>query len=235
MNLTSEQKLISAIVVGAVILFGGLTFALMKSPSSVVTPGGAVTFNDTNAPVKGKTDSSVVVRMYSDFQCPACKLAEPALRNTIAAFSDRVKFVWKDFPLMTIHPNARAAANAARCAEAQGKFWEYHDRLFDGQDGWPAERDPKDRFMQFARETGLNEGEFTACYNERRFDNKVMDDVKEGEANAVNSTPTFYINDRRAMVRSEAEWKSTLEQVLREMSVSSTTMTTSSTTTTVNP
>lgn len=216
MSLTSEQRLLGAIIVGAVVLFGGLTYALVRAPSSNVNPSGTVVFSDENAPTKGAEDTRVVVRMYSDLQCPACRAAEPALQAVMAKFGDRVKFVWKDFPLMTIHPNARPAANAARCAQDQGKFWEYHDRLFVEQAAWSAERDPKDRFVQFAREGGLDEAAFTACYGERRFDDRVMDDVQEGERNAVNATPTFFINERRALVRSEAEWTSALEQVLSE-------------------
>ncbi len=216
MSFSSEQKLLGAIVAGAVVLFGLFAFALLRAPSSTVTPDGSVTFSDAGAPIKGLDESRVVVRMYSDLQCPACRAAEPALQAIMAKFGDRVTFIWKDFPLMTIHPNARPAANAARCAQDQGKFWEYHDRLFAEQAAWSGERNPQDRFTQFARETGLDEGEFTSCYGERRYDDKVMNDVREGEKNGVNSTPTFYINDRRALVRTEAEWTSALEQVLRE-------------------
>ncbi len=216
MALSSQHKLIAAIVAATVLLFGGLVFALLKLPSSGQNPSGQVSFSDTNAPTKGKADASIIVRFYSDFQCPACKASEPALRNIMEEYKDRVKFVWKDFPLMTIHPNARIAANAARCAESQGKFWEYHDRLFETQEGWSPERNPKDRFVQFAREIGLNEADFTKCYDDRQFDEKVMADVREGEGNGVNATPTFYINDRQAQVRSEAQWRSVLNQVLRD-------------------
>lgn len=220
MALTSQHKLIAVIIAATAVLFGGLVFALLKAPSGGVSPDGQVRFNDASAPFVGKADASVVVRMYSDFQCPACKASEPALKAVIQEFQDRVKFVWKDFPLMTIHPNARLAANAARCAEAQGKFWEYHDRVFETQEGWAPERSPKDRFVQFARELGLNEGEFVKCYDDRQFDAKVLADVAEGEANGVNATPTFYVNERQAQVRSEAQWRSVLNQVIREQASS---------------
>ncbi len=222
MALSSQHKLIAAIIAATVILFGGLIFALFKLPSEGGPSGGPGVFSDVGAPFKGKEDASVVVRLYSDFQCPACKGAEPALRTIIGEFADRVKFVWKDFPLMTIHPNARFAANAARCAGAQDKFWEYHDRLFEAQEGWSPERNPKDRFVQFARELALNEADFTKCYNDRVFDEQVMADVREGEANGVNATPTFYINDRQAQVRTEAQWRSVLNQVIREQASSTT-------------
>lgn len=222
MALTPQQRLIAIITTVTVLVFGGLVFALLKVPADGQNPAGTVEFNDANAPFTGKTDSSVVVRFYSDFQCPACKATEPLIKALQQAYQDRVKFVWKDFPLMTIHPNARVAANAARCAEAQGKFWEYHDKLYDAQEGWAGDRVPKTRFVQFARELGLNEGDFTKCYDDRRFDDKVMDDYNEGEKNGVNSTPSFYINNRPALLRNEAEWRKALDSAL-QTSVATTT------------
>ncbi len=212
----SQQKLIGLIVAIVVVLFGGLTFALFKMPPAHSLPAGEIIFNDEASPTKGKQDAKVVVRMYSDFQCPACRFAEPALQAIMQAYSDRVKFVWKDFPLLAIHPNARGAANVARCADAQGKFWEYHDQLFTVQDGWAKERDPKTRFAQFARELGLGEGDFTKCMNDRSFDDRVMRDLREGEKNGVNSTPTFFINDRITRARTEAEWRSALDATLKD-------------------
>ncbi len=220
--MTSQQKLIGVIIGVAVMLFGGLLFALVKMPSDSTLPTGEIVFLDEQASTQGKQDAKVVVRMYSDLQCPACRAAEPALKTIMQAYGDRVKFVWKDFPLVFIHQNARAAANAGRCAEAQGKFWEYHDRLFDTQEAWSRERDPKERFTQFAREAGLNEGDFSACYKEKRFDDRVMANVREGEKNGVNSTPTFFINNRQALVRSEADWRSALETVLKASEKSTT-------------
>lgn len=220
MAFTSQQRLVTIIVASTVILFGGLVFALSRMPSGGAT--GEIAFQDEQSPSKGKTDAPVVVRFYSDFQCPACKAVEPILKSIQAQYQDRVKFVWKDFPLMMIHPNARMAANAARCAEAQGKFWEYHDTLYETQEGWSNDRAPKSRFVQFARDLGLNEGDFTKCYDDRQFDDKVMNDVEEGEKNGVDSTPSFFINNRPALVSSEAQWRTVLDAALRAAAASST-------------
>lgn len=217
--MTQQAKLISAIVASTVLIFGGLTYLLVSAPSATPTPNGTVAFNDTNAIAQGKADAAVVVRMYSDFQCPACRNVEPIIKAIRQEFADRVRFIWKDFPLMAIHKNARNASNAARCANAQGKFWELHDRLFETQDVWSSLSDPKERFVQFAREAGLNEGDFTACYNDRRFDGQVMDDVEEGEKNGVDSTPTFYIGDKEVLIRSEADWRKALNAALQQAAV----------------
>lgn len=213
--MTEQSKLVAAIVAATVVIFGGLVFALLRTPSDqLVNPAGTVVFNDATSVATGKLDSPVVVRMYSDFQCPACKAAEPALAKVMAEFGDRVKFIWKDFPLMTIHFNARAAANAARCAADQGKFWDMRDRLFASQDAWSGLSNPKGRFAQLARDAGTNADQFTSCYDDRSHDDAVMADVKEGEKNGVNATPTFYINNQQAQVRTEAQWRAALNAAL---------------------
>ncbi len=217
--MTQQAKLISAIIASTALIFGGLTYLLVRAPSDTPTPNGTIAFNDANAISQGKADSAVVVRMYSDFQCPACRSVEPVVKAVMREFGDRVKFIWKDFPLMMIHKNARNAANAGRCAEAQGKFWPMHDRLFDTQDAWSNLSDPKDRFIQFAREAGLNEADFTSCYEAKAHDGKVMDDVDEGEKNGVDSTPTFYVNGTEVRPRSEAEWRVVLNAALQQAAV----------------
>ena len=214
--MTEQSKLITAISIATVLIFGGLIFAITHAPSDVVTPTGKVTFNDARSIATGKLDSKVVVRMYSDFQCPACKAAEAAVRSTIQAYSDRVEFIWKDFPLLTVHANARNAANAARCANDQAKFWDFHNRLYDNQEVWAPLADPKARFVQLARDAGLNVDQFTSCYDSRKFDDQIMSEENEGLANGVDSTPTFYINNAPVQVRSEDQWRQALDAALAD-------------------
>lgn len=224
--MTEQSKLITAIAVATVVIFGGLIFALTRAPSDVVRPTGKVAFNDSQSISIGKLDSKVIVRLYSDFQCPACKAADTAVRTIMQEYSDRVAFIWKDFPLMTIHPNARNAANAARCANDQAKFWEFHHRLYDNQDVWSPLSDPKDRFVQFSRDAGMNVDQFTSCYADKKFDAQVMDEVKEGTKNGVNSTPTVYINNTPVNVRTEVQWRAVLDAALRDANTATSTTST---------
>ena len=83
-------------------------------------------------PSPGGASASVEIIEFSDFQCPYCQSVAPVLKQLMAKYGDRVKLVWKDFPLPN-HPDARPAAEAALCANDQGKFWAYHDKLFDNQ------------------------------------------------------------------------------------------------------
>jgi protein-disulfide isomerase len=152
--------------------------------------------------------------MYGDFQCPACRSAEPGVKYAIDTYRDRVRFVWKDFPLSQIHPNAELAANAARCAETQGKFWEYHDALYASQPEWADERDPSQKFAAYAKDVGLNTDAFSSCLSAREQKAKVGADVAEGFHNSVDATPTFFINNRRYFGMSPSEWATQLDQAL---------------------
>ena len=98
--------------------------------------------------------------------------------------------VFRDFPL-NIHNNAQSAAEAAQCARAQGKFWEYHDKLFASQQALAVEQ-----LKQYAKEIGLNEEAFNACFDAGTYRNDVLQDEKEGEQAGVSGTPAFFINGR---------------------------------------
>lgn len=140
----------------------------------------------------GPADAPVTVVEFSDYQCPFCVRAEPTVKRLLREYEGRVRFVYKHFPIDAIHPDARAAAEAASCAEEQAPelFWEYHDRIF-AQNA---------RFESAVLDTlaqdvdGLDLQEFRACMEERRFADRVQKDISDGEVVGVNSTPTFFIN-----------------------------------------
>ena len=202
-----------------VLSIGGIIWAVMSATNgSLGREDVNVSFIDAEDPVTGKEDSSVVLRMYSDFQCPACRTAEEGVDYIRKTYGDRLKIIWNDFPLEASHQNARRAANAARCAEAQGKFWEYHDLLFARQDLWASLDDPSETFLQYAKELQLNEGYFDQCNLNRTYDSKIIQDMKEGSANRVDGTPTFFINSRRIVGGlSAAQWDNELARLLKNV------------------
>ncbi|MFO0765031.1 MAG: thioredoxin domain-containing protein [Patescibacteria group bacterium] len=215
MQETSNKGLIIGTVVAVASIFGILTWALVSLPSE--GPGqtaGNLTFNDDNAPITGNTSSTVVVQIYSDLQCPACKAAEPGLKHAIETFGDRVKFVWNDFPLMSIHPNARNAANAARCAKEQGKFWEYTEQLYSNQTVWQGLSDLKDAYKSYASTVGINVEQFAQCFADKKYDNVVMDDVAEGNRNNVRATPTFIVGGQVYNGITASDWDRILNAAL---------------------
>ncbi len=108
----------------------------------------------------------------------------------------QVRYVFKDFPLYSIHPQAQKAAEAAECASKQGQYWPMHDRVFRGQDEWRQQADPVPVLKGYAAELGLDTRKFDACLDSGQFAAEVQADVAEGMAAGVNSTPSFFINGR---------------------------------------
>ncbi len=214
---TGNKGLIFGIIGITVLIFAGLVWAIVSAPPAENGNGGttneSVSFNDANDPVKGKVGAAVVVHLYSDFQCPACRASEPAVRYAMEKYGDRVLFIWKDFPLLQIHKNARKAANAARCAQDEGKFWEYHDKLYDTQSEW-SNGDASPKFLAFAGQLGLNSAQFTSCLNADADDAKVAAGIAEGYRNQIDRTPTVFINNRRYFSMTPAEWDAALESAL---------------------
>lgn len=218
----TEERSRVFILVGIIALVAvaiiGIVVAILAGPDPSTGPGQVETglsFSDDADPAQGPGEAKVIVRMFSDFQCPACQAAEPALQAIMKKYVDRVRFIWNDFPLTTIHQNALAASNAARCAEEQGKFWEMHDVLYARQRSWSDLLAPTAEFTKYAQGIGLNEGAFTACVGGNRHVRKIDNDRAEGTRNNVRATPTFFINNRRIEgAVTEAQWEQVLEAEL---------------------
>ncbi len=143
------------------------------------------------APMRGSPDAPVTIVEFSDFECPFCKQASATMAAVMAKYPGKVRFVYRDFPLETIHPLARGAALAGRCAREGGKFWEYHDVLFA--------QSPKlapDDLKRYAAQVGLDAGKFDACLANRANETALQKDIDEGNALGITGTPVFYINGR---------------------------------------
>ncbi|MDE1976971.1 MAG: DsbA family protein [Elusimicrobia bacterium] len=146
---------------------------------------------------EGPANAPVVIAEFSDFECPACRAAEPTVRQILALYGSRVRFVFKQFPLEKIHPWALQAALDAECAGREGKFWPFHDLLYDHQDDWVYAKSPKDALLKFARQAGLEPAKVKACAEEPGVLASVNADIAEGNRRWVGATPTFFINGKR--------------------------------------
>ena len=142
-------------------------------------------------PYEGNTTAKVVLTEYSDFQCPACGYAEPIVRALRSEYKDSVAFRYVHFPLTNIHPNALPAAEASECANDQGKFWEYHDKLFENQKSLG-----KETYIRIAEELALNLTSFKTCIDTEAKKDVVMQDAQEAINRNIGGTPTFFVNDR---------------------------------------
>jgi protein-disulfide isomerase len=142
-------------------------------------------------PSDGAKSAPVTLVEFSDFQCPFCQRVAPTLKRVKQTYGDKVRIVWKDFPLTQIHPQAFKASEAAHCAGDQGKYWQYHDQLFGNQQALQP-----DDLKQYAAALGLDAAAFNACLDTSKHGERVRDGVAQGTTLGVNSTPTMYINGR---------------------------------------
>jgi protein-disulfide isomerase len=146
---------------------------------------------DASDPVRGPESAPVTIVEFSDYQCPFCARATPVLARVRATYGDRVRIVWKDFPLDQIHPRAHELAQAARCAGDQGKYWEFHDHVFSAQDA--AASTPLE---DYAKALGIKPPPFVECVKSKRYGQAVMDGQDAGNSLGVEATPTFFVNGR---------------------------------------
>jgi protein-disulfide isomerase len=141
-------------------------------------------------PVRGPADAPITIVEYSDYQCPFCARVNPTLEQVRKAYGDKIKIVFKDFPLPN-HPQAPKAAEAAHCAGEQGKYWEMHDRLFANQQALQVTD-----LKQHASSLELDAGAFNQCLDSGKHAERVQTAMKEGEGLGVQSTPTLFVNGR---------------------------------------
>jgi protein-disulfide isomerase len=139
--------------------------------------------------LRGNPKAPVTIVEFSDFECPFCTRVQPTLKEVLAKYEGRVRLSYRDFPLREMHPKALSAAEAARCAADQGKFWEYHDALF-------ADRSKLDsaNLVDHARVLNLDIKSFESCLSSGKYKAKVEQDAQEGGKAGVSGTPAFFIN-----------------------------------------
>ena len=142
--------------------------------------------------VQGPPDAPVTLVEYGDYECPYCGQAYPIVKRIQQELGGRLRFVFRNFPLNTIHEHAGVAAQAAEAAAAQGKFWEMHDMLYEHQ----ADLADAD-LREYALKIGLEIYRFDADLSQETFARRVRDDFRGGVRSGVNGTPTFFINDVR--------------------------------------
>lgn len=150
-----------------------------------------------NSPARGPANTRVTVVEYSDFQCPSCRQLYQALRELVPRYP-QVRFIFKDFPLVQVHPWAMTAAIAGRCAYDQNPdaFWKLHDSIFDNQ-GLISPESAWQKMMDFAGQAGLDADAFRTCMASPEANQAVLANMKEGQALKVANTPTVFVNGRR--------------------------------------
>jgi len=141
------------------------------------------------ARLRGDPKARVIIVEFSDFQCPYCQSVQSTLKNLLAKYDGRVSLAYRDLPLRDIHPQAQLAAEAARCAVEQGKFWEYHDLLFANQN-----KLDRPGLLGLAHDLKLDEKQFDSCLTSGKYKEQIEQDRQTGLRAGVSGTPGFFIN-----------------------------------------
>ncbi len=192
------------LLVGLLVGFGAGLLVTQATGSRTTTSAGAdgasgsppaaiVDVDTEGRPSRGPEDAPVTVVEFTDYECPFCaRHFRETYRPLLSKYEGRLNYVTRNFPIPQLHPLAQKAAEAAECAHEQGRFWEYHDLLF--------ERSPllgPDSLRAYAGTTGLDTAEFEECLTSGRMAGIVAQDVQDGFAYGVTGTPTFFVNGKR--------------------------------------
>ncbi len=212
--------IIIAIVVGLGAVFW---FTSKNSPSSTSNNSNATPSNH----VFGKGTKAVTLTEYGDYECPACYSYEPIVEQIRAKYENDIFFKFRNFPIVSKHPNAFAGARAAEAAALQGKFWEMHDKLYQNQDpngqvGWVASSTPLTFFTQFAQQLGLDINKFKQDYSSSAVNDVINADMSAGRQFGVNATPTFDLDGRKVETTEVASQAAFFKLIDQEIAAKST-------------
>jgi protein-disulfide isomerase len=196
------MKRFYAILAGvAVVGLGALGFLMSRPRLASIPANVTIQPSDTagfRGYLKGSADAPVEITEYADYQCPFCQtfatLQMPTIEERLIK-TGRLRWRYRDFPLQQ-HPFARLAAHSAACGDEQGKYWEMHDRIYEGQGDWSAARDAGDHFRDYARAAGLDLGRYDECMESGKYAGRIQASQEEGARAGVGSTPTLLVGGR---------------------------------------
>jgi protein-disulfide isomerase len=166
-----------------------LTSLKSKYKTTVALRPPVIEVSGAGRPERGGANAKVTIIEWSDYECPFCKRAEATVEQVMTTYGDKVKLIYRDYPL-PFHAHARPAAEAANCANAQGKFWEYNKKLFAAQDL------STEKLKSMADEVKLDRTKFDDCLTKTPYKAAIDKDIADGAAVGVNGTPAFFINGR---------------------------------------
>lgn len=191
-NLFSTRNIIIAVVLALIAFFAYNKYSQVKK---LEAPVNVVTQADDH--YVGPVNAKVTVVEYADFQCPSCKAFEPIVTSVEAKYADRVKFVYRYFPLTQIHQNAMLSAIAAEAAGKQNKFWELKKVMFEKQEEWANSLDAEAKILGYAATLGIDVNKMKTDMATAEIKTRVERDMKEAVSIGLQGTPSFIINGQR--------------------------------------
>jgi protein-disulfide isomerase len=195
------KRFYAVFAVVAVLGVGALAYLLFQPATTSIPANVTVQPSDTSGfrgYLKGSADAPVEITEYADYQCPFCQtfatLQMPTIEDRLIR-SGRVRWRYRDFPLQQ-HQFARLAAHSAACADEQGKYWDQHQRIYEGQPEWSIARDAGSIFRNYARAIGLDLNRYDACMKAGKYAGRIQASYNEGVQVGVASTPTLMVGGR---------------------------------------
>lgn len=218
--MNGENKIIIGTIILAVIGIIGI-FVVMFSlaPKQLTEEEIAEILYAEDNYVQGNESSEIVLTTFEDFQCPACASFQVVLEDLKSEYGDSVKFIFRHFPLYSIHPNAQLSSEAAEVAGQEGKFYEYHDLLFAKQLEWESLTGDEliSKFVEYAEEVGVEDlDKFEGDLRSGKFTNKVNRDAQAGTDLGVSGTPTIFINTEKVSSLSYPVIQNKIEGLLNQ-------------------
>ncbi len=202
--MTQETKVLVGIGIITIAIVAGAIFFLSGRQ---VTQNGNQQVADPQILVRQNSNkissgtSRVTLVEFGDYQCPACGAVHPVVKEMLEENKGKITFVFRHFPLPG-HKNAEIAAEAAEAAGEQEKYWEMHNLIYENQAEWSEGSDPLSLFVGYAKTLQLNSDHFRKSVESKKYSQKITQDKNDGLALGVNSTPTFFLNGKRVVLRS---------------------------------
>ncbi len=199
------------VIAGAVLLF------LKGNPPAHVPLADAGRLVRDDSDMTGSKDAKVTLVEFGDYECPFCGALNPVIEKLLADYKDNKDFnyVFRNFPLAQ-HQYAKLAAEAAEAAGAQGKFWDMHNKIFDNQNSWTGNSQPLDIFTSFAQILGLDINKFKDAVQNNQAQDKITEDLDDGNALGVNATPTLYLNGKQESATDYDNLKKDIDAALKQ-------------------
>jgi protein-disulfide isomerase len=187
-NAATNKALIEQSVAAAIEAQGNLIAS--TNPPSLDDPNSRFTISADNDPSIGPDDAPIQIVEFSDFNCGFCKrFADNTLQPILKAYGDKVRFTYRDFPILA--ESSLTAALAAQCANEQGKFWDYHNLLFSNQGDFS-----RDTLIRMAGDMGVDTDVFASCLDDQKYMDDVVADYRDAQRIGIRGTPAFFINGR---------------------------------------
>lgn len=198
---TGVKRFYAVFAALALVGLGVLAYLLLKPDTVSIPANVTIQASDTSGfrgYIKGSPDAPVEITEFADYQCPFCQtfatLQMPTLDERLIK-TGRARWRYRDFPLQQ-HPFARLAAHSAACADEQGKYWEQHNRIYEGQSEWAGVRNAAPAFRNYAKAAGVDLNRYDSCMKAGKYAGRIQASYNEGVQLGVSSTPTLLVGNR---------------------------------------